>query len=144
MRLVIDLPQEEYEDILNDIEHARIAGVPIGILYQAIENGTSLPKGHGRLIDADELCDSFEPSDFDDEPWDNVDNACRIIHSMPVIDAVPMSVIDDIKAEIDSRKFKGYPNENGGYDLPDHQAHFNSGLMFALDIIDKHIGERGE
>ena len=42
MKLIIDINEEEYEDILNGIEHARIAGVPIGILYQAIENGIPL------------------------------------------------------------------------------------------------------
>ena len=51
MKLVIDIPQEEYDDILNGIEHARIAGVPIGILNQVIEDGTPLPKGHGELVD---------------------------------------------------------------------------------------------
>ena len=50
--------------------------------------------------------------------------------------------LDDIKAEIDSQKFKGYPKENGDYYLPDHQAHFNSGVMCALNIINEHIGKR--
>ncbi len=46
--------------------------------------------------------------------------------------------IEDIKKEIKSKKFKGYVNDNGSVDLPDHQAHFNSGLILALEIIDKH------
>ena len=56
--------------------------------------------------------------------------------------AVPMSVIEDIKAEIKSKKFSGYANDNGSADFPDHQLHFNSGLICALDIIDKHISGR--
>ena len=65
MKLVIDIPQEEYEDILNGIEHARIAGVSIGILNQAIENGTPLPKGHGRLGDLDALIERLLPKYYD-------------------------------------------------------------------------------
>ena len=48
-------------------------------------------------------------------------------------------VLDDIKAEIKSKKFRGYANDNGGCDFPDHQLHFNSGLICALQIIDEHI-----
>ena len=79
---------------------------------------------------------------------ERMENALRHIKSS--LDVDPWAVeevqrvfkaVDDIKAEIDSRKFKGYPNENGGYDLPDHQAHFNSGLICALDIIDRHTGK---
>ena len=50
MKLVIDLPQEEYEDILNGIEHARIAGVPIDILGQAIENGIPLDDIRSKMM----------------------------------------------------------------------------------------------
>ena len=57
---------------------------------------------------------------------------------------ISKSVIEDIKAEIKSKKFRGYANDNGGADLPDHQAHFNSGLFLALEIIDKHIGKEKE
>ena len=60
MQIVIDIPEEVYEDELNAIEHAEIAGVPLGIWSRAIENGTPLPKGHERLIDADALVKKME------------------------------------------------------------------------------------
>ena len=48
MKLVIEMDENEYKEILKDrhINHLRI--------IKAIKNGTPLPKGHGRLIDADE------------------------------------------------------------------------------------------
>ena len=41
---------------------------------------------HGRLIDADKLADSFEPSDFwNSDAEDNCFAAVRIVHSAPTI-----------------------------------------------------------
>lgn len=49
MKLVIDIPEEIYlnvkKDYLYDTE----------VIVNAFKNGTPLPKGHGRLIDADKL-----------------------------------------------------------------------------------------
>lgn len=52
MKIVIDIPEEVYDEILNEIEHAEIAGVGLGDLSIALKNGTPLPKGHGALKDA--------------------------------------------------------------------------------------------
>ena len=49
------------------------------------------------------------------------------------IDAVPLSVIDDIRQEIEERK-----RSSGGE--PNRELAFN----ICLQIIDKHIGERSE
>lgn len=53
MQLVIDIPEEMYAEIMdeNGIETMLIPYDDI------IRNGTPLPKGHGRLIDADYLKD---------------------------------------------------------------------------------------
>ena len=53
MRIVIDIPEHLYEVVKED-------GIPLykeerKVLADAIANGTPIPKGHGRLIDADEL-----------------------------------------------------------------------------------------
>lgn len=51
MKIVIDIPEESYKATCTgcmlppDVEN----------VVQAIKNGAPLPKGHGRLIDADEL-----------------------------------------------------------------------------------------
>ena len=48
MQIVIDIHEKDYRSILNSGQ------VPYGIVY-AIMNGMPLPKGHGRLIDADNI-----------------------------------------------------------------------------------------
>lgn len=50
MKIVIDIDVESYEHI-KAYKNEKV--LPIG--WYAIINGTPLPKGHGRLIDADEL-----------------------------------------------------------------------------------------
>lgn len=48
MQIVIDISEEEYNKIKeNDM------GFYNGRFFQMVRNGTPLPKGHGRLIDAD-------------------------------------------------------------------------------------------
>lgn len=49
MKLVIDIPEEDFERCKKRFR------MRINIMGDAIVNGTPLPKGHGRLIDADEL-----------------------------------------------------------------------------------------
>lgn len=59
MHIVIELSDETYKDIkeengiygINNGLTSRITGKVVG----AIQNGTPLPKGHGRLIDADDI-----------------------------------------------------------------------------------------
>jgi hypothetical protein len=45
MQIVIDIPNKIYESVQD--------GTYCGTLYEELKNGTLLPKGHGRLIDAD-------------------------------------------------------------------------------------------
>ena len=53
MKIVIDIPEKWYRWAkFNDIANGSM--VSKGIL-DAVANGTPLPKGHGRLIDADDL-----------------------------------------------------------------------------------------
>ena len=52
VELVIKIPEEEYQNYLN-MRPAYPEGVFCYI--KAIQNGTPLPKGHGRLIDANQL-----------------------------------------------------------------------------------------
>lgn len=47
MQIVIDIHEKDYQSVLN-------GHITFGVL-DALKNGTPLPKGHGRLIDADEL-----------------------------------------------------------------------------------------
>lgn len=94
-----------------------------------------------RLIDVDKLNaemyhEAFE-TDTDLQKWES---GCWIRYKMyenatdnaPTVDAVPMSVIEDIKAEIEQFKNNEHTYEYGGFD----RAY--NGIM---NIIDKHISE---
>lgn len=50
MKLVIDIPEEVYKSIQDN----DYCGISNSDMYNAINNGTPLPKGHGRLIDEKE------------------------------------------------------------------------------------------
>ena len=63
MKIVIDILESAYETCkaLKDVENEQ--GTFTDLMIDAIGNGTPLPKGHGRLIDADEI--QFENTEFD-------------------------------------------------------------------------------
>ena len=55
MKIVIDIPEWKYKSICEGVEASKRCGV-VGVdqdIHEAIYSGTVLPKGHGRLIDAD-------------------------------------------------------------------------------------------
>lgn len=53
MELVIDIDEQTYDEAINRTEWDTLS---LGIrLIDAVQNGTPLPKGHGRLIDADTI-----------------------------------------------------------------------------------------
>lgn len=60
MQIVIDIPEDAYNYI-----KANGARIPYYKLTDAIKKGTPLPKGHGRLIDADMLWDLYHDNDYD-------------------------------------------------------------------------------
>ena len=52
MQIVIDIPEKVY----NALTHTEFdANLVVDEMRKSIANGTPLPKGHGRLIDADEI-----------------------------------------------------------------------------------------
>ena len=74
MQIVIDIPKDDYEYLKNHNKHG---------LYSSILNGTILPQGHGRLIDAEKLesrmyHEAFE-TDSDLQKWDS---GCWIRYKM--------------------------------------------------------------
>lgn len=67
MKLVIDIDEDTYNDIMNWSEFNVIN---IGLkLREIAQNGILLPKGHGRLIDVDELLTSERPRGITDDIW---------------------------------------------------------------------------
>ena len=65
IELVIKIDEELYKTYKGRPPMLGDAG--IDTIAQSIANGTPLPKGHGRLIDADALYDQFEYADYDFE-----------------------------------------------------------------------------
>ena len=55
MKLVIEIDEERYSDVKNQVKNG--IDNPLKVI---IANGKPLPKGHGRLIDADALVKKME------------------------------------------------------------------------------------
>ena len=73
MQIVIDIPEDVYKDIQSlDWKNT---GRLFSEEWKAIHNGTPLPKGHGRLIDADVLVDGME-NDYE---------FCEAVNATPTI-----------------------------------------------------------
>lgn len=76
MKIVIDIPKRMYEKICNNT---------LGIeIFEAIKNGTPLPKNHGRLIDADALYDNARLCHTEEDgtacvEWREINDAPTII-----------------------------------------------------------------
>lgn len=58
MRLVIDIPDDEYKKLVNPYQYNEAL---CDELKTIVRNGTPLPKGHGRLFDERDIVDgSYE------------------------------------------------------------------------------------
>ena len=51
MKIVIDIPDKDYKDIIDGYAYQELADE----LIEYVKNGTVLPKGHGNLVDADKV-----------------------------------------------------------------------------------------
>ena len=66
MKLVIDIPEKQYKNIKYICEDFRCY---TNNLERKIAKGTPLPKGHGRLIDADSVNNIVRPIECSDCEW---------------------------------------------------------------------------
>lgn len=60
MQMVIEIDDIAFQGILRLVSAGEGSASDI-----AIASGTPLPKGHGRLIDADDLWDAYQDLDYD-------------------------------------------------------------------------------
>ena len=138
MQIVIDIPDEVYEEIQVKFLNTKVN--PITIIDRAIYNGTPLPKGYGRLIDADAYYDSIKEHYFDNSTVMRcteiaLDNAPTIIGADEAESAVDMqknevnNILDKISVEIE--KLETPPAYQG-------EDYFLSGVNACLDIINKY------
>ena len=89
MQIVIDIPEEMYQKIKETsmVISGRRSGKRFDyILFKAVNTGTPLPKGHGRLIDADELKKIIQENDVLNMTGFNV-RLCDINNTPTIIEA---------------------------------------------------------
>ncbi len=65
MQIVIDIPEDLYEETCIKVASDKSWGINSTKSDALIASGTPLPKGHGRLIDADDLWDAYQDLDYD-------------------------------------------------------------------------------
>lgn len=96
MKLIIDIPDEDYKFIkdLQFYHSGRRSGKTIERnVINGIKNGTPLPKGHGRLKDADYI----KLFSIDHDSWNGVEYE-------GVIKVVPVIAIDNAPTIIEADK----------------------------------------
>ena len=87
MKLVIDIPEEDYKGICHlKNEQLRMLPEEVAETLMRIANGTPLPKGHGDLIDACQemrLMQSYDYDTYEDyaRAFDMLDNAPTVIEA---------------------------------------------------------------
>ena len=89
MQIVIDVPEHIYEHIKEVYEHSHT----VEATYSYIYNGTPLPKGHGRLIDANDLEECKEI-------MTTIMNECKYAVLMDEIRNVPTIIEADTESEV--------------------------------------------
>lgn len=81
IEVVINIPQKAYEQIVGFPQQT--AGVDILILHKILQEGKVLPKGHGRLIDADAFDETVYRLNFEtEESWEITRSEHKLINSV--------------------------------------------------------------
>ena len=91
-----------------------------------------------RLIDADKIRYSWQ-IDADGTEHDGV-TLESVVDKIPTEEAIPLSVIEDIKAEIIKTVCEESNQCDGDYAF----LKWCAGLRYSLNIIDNHIAERSD
>ena len=89
MQIVIDVSKEKYE-IIKRLNGTCSTDYKTSLmLYNAVANGTPLPKGHGRLIDEKEMLKRLDDWNWEDVIEKSLCNFVlnRIIESPTIIEA---------------------------------------------------------
>ena len=88
IELVINIPEEEYQNILH-------TGKASFCAINAIEAGTILPKGHGKLIDVEKLLTSEKPNGIADDVWKE-SHIYKLLSNAPTIIEADMAESEEI------------------------------------------------
>ena len=74
IELVVKIPDVIYEGVKMD----RVLDTSIEIVLDAIKNGTPLPKGHGKLVDVNEVEEYLNDIQLELDGWGETDSAIEI------------------------------------------------------------------
>lgn len=90
MELIIKIPDYEYEDLTGLYKYGLDRPTAYKtfiekICVEAIANGTPLPEGHGRLIDADKLDTRERGNNSQRTMWWQID--CIVKHAPTIVEA---------------------------------------------------------
>lgn len=92
MQIVIDIDKEIYKKVKDNY-------LPIGACYEcicAVQNGTPLPKGHGRLIDEkdviENICETHGCNEVNNNCKSKSDNFCG---ALDVVEKAPTIIEAD-------------------------------------------------
>lgn len=80
MKLVIEIDNEHYERIMRLEEGVTVYPTTLA-LYEAVKNGTPLPKGYGDLVDFDRLCEEYWDGNYMEIHKDDLSNIKPIIEA---------------------------------------------------------------
>lgn len=83
MKVVIDVREDFFQQLCDEVENASNAGVQIGVLEYVISNGTPLPKGHGDLVDRDKVIDLLNEEEYN--YYTELDKVCDTVYEAPTI-----------------------------------------------------------
>jgi hypothetical protein len=86
MKLVIEIDKEHYERIMRLEEGVTVYPTTLA-LYEAVKNGTPLPKGHGDLITKEQAIDLVEFYQLNPQHFDFVNLIDEIKDEKPIIEA---------------------------------------------------------
>lgn len=88
IELVIKIPEEDYESIKNDVE--KFLSMPahkVPSLYKAVNDGTVIPKGHGKIVDLGKI---------DEDKIDKDNPVITININGTAIEAVSLDYLDNL------------------------------------------------
>ena len=87
MKLIIDIDEKIYSDLQNRGLTGMLTAKECECMNEAIYNGTPLPKGHGRLIDADAYLAKEKPRGINEDTWKESHTYKSITETPTIIEA---------------------------------------------------------
>lgn len=100
MKLIIDIDEEDYKGICHlKNEQLRMLPVEVAETLIRIANGIPLPKGHGRLIDADEIMCKVDVLDNLRTEIEQITDTMGVSYNQYVSKIDVLQIIDKYRAE---------------------------------------------